>query len=334
MSCERKVGVVMSRRSERQAAQSVRPVSGWIRAVPILSAVLVGVASFTLSFFAQSEVSAALGAVPARLSWLVPIIIDGGVLAGSASLWSSSTRGARQDPVAYFTIVALLALSVVVNVHHAASDGGLLGSVIAGAPPVVLLLCLELVASQARREAREAFAANAAVTTTLEQPAPAPVEVPVTVAPEAVAPARAPELLAAAVTVTPADDAEPVRGWELTAPRHSVEATATAPAAAVHLEPDTRRPVAALSVAPARLHVVAAVDTDKARESPAALRAVSGLNPPTQADQIRSMFAEHVARGGDGLDSGLARQFAETLGAPVPSVRKVLAGLRKDNATG
>ena len=149
-------------------------LSRWVRAVPILAAFIVGAASFTLSFFAQSEVAAAVGAVPGRLAWLVPIAIDGGVLAGSASLWSSATRGSRKDPVAYLTILALLCLSVVINVHHAALDGGLLASVIAGAPPVILLLCLELVASQARRDAFDRISEPDLDTCNVSQPAGAP----------------------------------------------------------------------------------------------------------------------------------------------------------------
>jgi len=121
-----------------------------VRAIPSLAALVVGGASFVLSFVALSEVAAEVEAVPAHLAFLVPLVVDGGVLAGSASLWASSYRGTRRDPVAYLTVAGLLAFSVVVNVSHAGES--LLAKAIAALPPIVLLACLELVASGHRRD--------------------------------------------------------------------------------------------------------------------------------------------------------------------------------------
>lgn len=283
----------------RSREHRTQRVSGWVRAVPILAAFIVGAASFTLSFFAQAEVATELGAVPGRLSWLVPIVVDGGILAGSAAVWSSSTRRARKDPVAYLTVAALLGLSVVVNVDHAADGGGLLGAVIAGAPPVVLLLCLELVAAQARRDARDL--AEDARTTSDTAPAAAPV--PLVYQPStAAAPAHVPS------TSEPRPAAPP----PAPEPEHRAEAAAPQPA------PDLR---AAQPTTPTTAH------RPPTPQRPA-VRPPAGKQTPQKA-RIQEAFAAHIAEGGDPADPSLTRRIAETLGAPVPSVRKVLGEQRR-----
>lgn len=320
-----------------QAGQVVR-VSGWVRAVPIVTAFLVGAASFTLSFFAQSELAAQLGAVPAAMAWLVPVVIDGGILAGSAAVWSSSTRRARKDPVAYLTVFALLALSVVINVEHAADQGGVLGSVIAGAPPVVLLLCLELVAAQARREALGAAApAHAAVVA--EAPAPV-VEAPTsggvpTVPVRADGPSSG---LAVAVrpssvgvsTSAPTGEVRPVVSKVSQATGVSVPASSTVvdsrpgvgSVAVAAAEPSRR----VSAVAPGRPTEVPAVPSGDESSSRRGSAEGSGVST---AARVRDLFAAHVAAGGDAMDSTLARRFAEELGSPVASVRRVLSAERR-----
>ena len=118
--------------------------------IPALSAYIVAMAAFTLSFVALSEVAAEVGAVPENLSWLVPVVVDGGILAGSASLWAASYRQRSRDKVAYLTVIFLLGFSVVVNASHAADS--LMAKAIAALPPLVLLATLELVASAHRRD--------------------------------------------------------------------------------------------------------------------------------------------------------------------------------------
>ncbi len=116
------------------------------RLVPIAAAAVVGSASFVLSFVAQRDVAAELGAFPAHLAWLGPVVVDGAVIAASASLASQSKR----DRVAMGLLVACLGLSVVVNVRHAATPNAL-GWVLAGAPPLVLLACIELAVRAGRQ---------------------------------------------------------------------------------------------------------------------------------------------------------------------------------------
>lgn len=345
------------RRAERRRVRASTPASssGWARALPIIAAFAVGAASFTLSFFAQAEVSVALGAVPVSLAWLVPIVIDGGILAGSASVWAASTRGAPKDPVAYLTIYGLLALSVVINVRHASEGGGILGPVIAGAPPVVLLLCLELVAAQARRAAQ----ANNVLADF--EPDLVPVA-PVSAAP---VPAASPH---ASLTQTPGPaapmqetaplarpTAQPAHAGPLDAsPRRSVAPT-PAPTAPAPVAPTQPLPVtpwaAAPAPAPAAAHEVtdapaggltpeptAPAGTPLPTPAPArAPKAAASRTPvkssapkaASQSDMIRAKFAEHLGAGGDLWDSTLARHVADTLAIPLPSVRKVLAQERR-----
>lgn len=145
-----------------------------IRAVPTVCAVLVAAASFALSYVALRDVAARTAAVPEHLAWLTPICVDGAVLAGSASLWASSMRRTKKDPVAVLTVVSLLVISVVINVSHAGPSP--LAKIIAALPPLTLLACLELVAGQYRREAdAEAEQAHSAPGQVSTATAPLPV---------------------------------------------------------------------------------------------------------------------------------------------------------------
>lgn len=132
----------------------------WVRGIPTVMAFVVAAASFALSYVALRDVAAHTLAVPADMAWLVPICVDGAVLASSASIWASSMRGTKVDPVAVVTLVTLLAVSVVINVNHAGPE--VLAKVIAALPPLTLLACLELVAGQYRSSQRDNHAQEAA----------------------------------------------------------------------------------------------------------------------------------------------------------------------------
>ena len=62
-------------------------MQGFRRLIAATASVVVGAASFALSFVALRDVSVQLEAVPPSLGWLVPIVIDGGVICGSAVIW-------------------------------------------------------------------------------------------------------------------------------------------------------------------------------------------------------------------------------------------------------
>ncbi len=110
---------------------------------------IVGAASFALSYVALRDVAVEVEAVPAHLGFLVPIVVDGGVICGSAIIWSLSKSSGRRPVFPFLFVAALVAISVVINTAHAGA--GWLSKGIAALPPLILLGTLELVASQGRR---------------------------------------------------------------------------------------------------------------------------------------------------------------------------------------
>lgn len=119
-----------------------------------LACVLVGGASFALSYVALSEVAVRERAVPGALGWLVPIVVDGGVICGSAIIWSQSKSTSTRPVFPFLFVGTLVIISVIVNASHAGPS--ILAKGIASLPPLVLLGTLELVASQGRRDRLQA----------------------------------------------------------------------------------------------------------------------------------------------------------------------------------
>lgn len=119
------------------------------RVLASLACLVVGLASFALSYVALRDVSVALGAVPSYLGWLVPIVIDGGIICGSAVIWTLSKEQGGRPKFPFFFVGSMVLMSVVVNVAHAGDS--ILAKVIAALPPLILLGTLELVADQGRR---------------------------------------------------------------------------------------------------------------------------------------------------------------------------------------
>jgi hypothetical protein len=124
-------------------------LQGFRRFLAALACIVVGGASFALSFVALRDVAIDLQAVPANLGWLVPIVIDGGVICGSAIIWTLSREQTRRPAFPFLFVAFLVVVSVVVNASHAGP--ALLAKLIAALPPLILLGTLELVASQGRR---------------------------------------------------------------------------------------------------------------------------------------------------------------------------------------
>jgi hypothetical protein len=143
------------------------------RLVAVAACLVVAVASFALSYVALREVAVAVGAVPASMGWLVPIVIDGGIICGSAVIWSLSKEEGGRPRFPFFFVALMVVMSVVVNVAHAGDS--VLAKVIAALPPLILLGTLELVAAQSRRE--QGAGAPEDVESTGSTQAPAPVKV-------------------------------------------------------------------------------------------------------------------------------------------------------------
>lgn len=108
------------------------------------TAVLVGllaIAAFALSFEALRDLAIITGAIPnPRHAWLFPVLLDGGVVVFSlAALRASLTGGDRRWYMTLVVVVTLL--SVAFNVAHATK--GILPSVMAGMPPLLLFMAFE-----------------------------------------------------------------------------------------------------------------------------------------------------------------------------------------------
>jgi hypothetical protein len=263
-----------------------------------------------LSYVALRDVAARTHAVPGNLAWLTPICVDGAVLAASSSIWASSMRGVRKDPFAFLTVVALLTVSVIINVNHAGP--AVLAKVIAALPPLTLLACLELAANQYRIRAVEDATKESTVPAAAELSAPA----------ESVAQASP------AVPVARSQAAYPAKSETVPAvPLPSVSADRPAPP--VPAPPVPAPPVPTPPV-PAPAAVRPAASAAAPRQAARPLPVGSAGNG---ADKIRALLTEHLAGGGDPTDPTLARQFAAASGLNPQYVRRVLGPLRRELAT-
>ncbi|AAC18475.1 hypothetical protein SEA_LAKES_38 [Mycobacterium phage Lakes] len=98
--------------------------------------VAVGGLAFSLSFTALSELSAANGVAQ---SWMVPLVIDGGILVATMATVALSRHGWY----AWALLILSSLMSVAGNVAHA-QPHGLIAMVIAAIPPLWLLASTHL----------------------------------------------------------------------------------------------------------------------------------------------------------------------------------------------
>lgn len=124
--------------------------SPWASRAARGSAVVVAAGAAALSFRATADVAEQSGAVTPGWGWVVPLVVEAGVLTSAALAWIRTGEG-TQARTELIVMGALLALSVVVNVSHA--DGTVLGKVLAAVPPVVLLVAVEGLLREQRRTA-------------------------------------------------------------------------------------------------------------------------------------------------------------------------------------
>jgi len=108
--------------------------------------VLIGLLAFVASFDAISQYAVRQVAWPTRLRWVPPLLVDSFTLAGTLLVvWISLSARAhqRRKAAAYgWLLVAVgTAASVIINLDHAPDT--LAGRVVAGSPPVALLLAIE-----------------------------------------------------------------------------------------------------------------------------------------------------------------------------------------------
>ena len=123
-------------------------ITVWMARIGFLS---IAACTFGLSFDAISEVAQHTGAVDPALAWIVPLAVDGMIVTATAVLWTESLSGRGWHMFPLLAIIGPAALSMWANVAHA-SGQSLLAQVLAAVPPAGLILSLELVAWQIRRE--------------------------------------------------------------------------------------------------------------------------------------------------------------------------------------
>jgi hypothetical protein len=293
-------------------------VRTFLRSIPTLMAIVVGSTSFLLSYVALRDVAASTGAVSSSLAWAVPVCIDGGILAASAAIWLAAATERKRDLLAFLTVVVLLGTSVMINIQHAGPS--VTAKWIAALPPIVLLACLELVASGHRhrlKDAEEVEAVEEVTATDLTRPADLLQDV--TAPPVAQVVAREPEA-AAAVVATPAPPT----------PAPVMEKPSPAPAApATQAVASVIEPAAAVAAAPVEQPVSdTQAKDDDVRPARKQLRVQAEAPEVPAAERIRAAFDSHVAAGNDPADPALADKLAKDMNVTDTYVRRVLRPLR------
>lgn len=117
-----------------------------------IGAGVVATGAAALSFRGTADYAEKSHAVDPGWGWIVPLVVEAGVLTAAAIAWVRSGDGmtARVETT---VMASLLTLSVVINVAHAATTT-LLGHVVAATPPLVLLVAVEGLLREQRRVAR------------------------------------------------------------------------------------------------------------------------------------------------------------------------------------
>ena len=122
---------------ENRETRAVR----WIGRATAILVGLLAIAAFALSFDALRNLAITTGAIPnPEQAWLFPVLLDGGVVVFSLAALRASLTGS--DRRWYMTLVVVVTLlSVAFNVAHATR--GILSSVMAGMPPLLLFMAFE-----------------------------------------------------------------------------------------------------------------------------------------------------------------------------------------------
>lgn len=113
---------------------------------------IVATGAAALSFRGTADYAEKSHAVDPGWGWIVPLVVEAGVLTAAAIAWVRSGDGMTAR-VETSVMASLLTLSVVINVAHAVTTT-LLGHVVAATPPLVLLVAVEGLLREQRRVAR------------------------------------------------------------------------------------------------------------------------------------------------------------------------------------
>jgi DNA-binding CsgD family transcriptional regulator len=129
----------------------MKKAASWTGAISIVTALLVlslAAFAFILSWNALKSLAHDNG-VPANLTWLYPLVIDGFIIVGSLAVVRNSLLSETTKWQWTLVIVAAGA-STVFNVLHSVNE--VLARVIAAVPPVALVLSFELLMQQLKSE--------------------------------------------------------------------------------------------------------------------------------------------------------------------------------------
>jgi hypothetical protein len=146
-----------------------------VRAGYVLILLVLAACAFTDSFAALAELARATGALPGARAVTLPLMLDGLTLAGT--LFAVTRFGPGQGSPTYgYGLIAIGSLaSLAGNVAHAPATPG--ARIIAGAPPLILVLVFEAAAiSFRRRPAADPAASGAGGDVSGADPAPPGVE--------------------------------------------------------------------------------------------------------------------------------------------------------------
>ena len=122
---------------KNRESQAVR----WLSTATAILVGMLAIAAFALSFEALRDLAIVTGAIPnPKQAWLFPVLLDGGVIVFSLAALRASLTGS--DRRWYMTLVVVVTLlSVAFNVAHATR--GVIASVMAGMPPLLLFMAFE-----------------------------------------------------------------------------------------------------------------------------------------------------------------------------------------------
>ncbi len=122
------------------------PVPGWARAFTTAAVVVVALVAAVVSYEHMREVGAAAG--EGWRSWLLPLSVDGLIVAASMTMLVRRRRGQPAGWLAWSSLLLGIAASIAANV--ASADPGPIPRLVAAWSPLALLLAVELLMQQGR----------------------------------------------------------------------------------------------------------------------------------------------------------------------------------------
>ncbi len=133
------------------APETSLSVPGWARACTTAAVVVVALVAAVVSYEHMREVGAAAG--EGWRSWLLPLSVDGLIVAASMTMLVRRRRGQRAGWLAWSSLLLGIAASIAANV--ASADPGPIPRLVAAWSPLALLLAVELLMQQGRTPTRQ-----------------------------------------------------------------------------------------------------------------------------------------------------------------------------------